>query len=143
MISTNVNKQKVKLSLSTHRESAPQSPLSLCNALLKPVSGHSGCQRVRTGYFHRTSESWCSGTNKKQRLKPLRSHNHHFSLCRFLCLYKTDPPPIFKVILSHRKPRFTFPLPPEIKQSSPVTAVDEDGNIHFQVIMSLLLPACP
>lgn len=56
----------------------------------------------------------------------------------------TDPHiPFFKVILSHRKPRFTFPLPPEIKQSSPVTAVDEDGNIHFQVIMSLVLPACP
>lgn len=56
---------------------------------------------------------------------------------------KLTPLPFFKVILSHRKPRFTFPLPPEIKQSSPVTAVDEDGNIHFQVIMSLLLPACP
>ncbi|XP_075888161.1 uncharacterized protein LOC142892028 isoform X2 [Nelusetta ayraudi] len=37
-----------------------------------------------------------------------------------------------QVILSHRKPCFTVPLPPEIKQSSPVTAVDEDGNIQFQ-----------
>lgn len=53
-----------------------------------------------------------------------------------LFVFYLPRPIFFKVILSHRKPRFTFPLPPEIKQSSPVTAVDEDGNIHFQVLMS-------
>lgn len=50
---------------------------------------------------------------------------------------KMPPTLFFKVILSHRKPRFTFPLPPEVKQSSPVAAVDEDGKIHFQVMKSV------
>ncbi|TMS14144.1 Flavin-containing monooxygenase FMO GS-OX-like 8 [Larimichthys crocea] len=37
-----------------------------------------------------------------------------------------------QVTLSHGRPRFTFPLPPGIRQSSPAVAVDEDGSIRFQ-----------
>ncbi|KAG8008394.1 Flavin-containing monooxygenase FMO GS-OX3 [Nibea albiflora] len=37
-----------------------------------------------------------------------------------------------QVTLSHGRPRFTFPLPPGIQQSSPVVAVNEDGSIRFQ-----------
>ncbi|XP_029028444.1 uncharacterized protein LOC114868939 isoform X2 [Betta splendens] len=37
-----------------------------------------------------------------------------------------------KVILSHRRPRLTFPLPCGIQQSSEVVAVEADGRIRFQ-----------
>nr|XP_046267126.1 flavin-containing monooxygenase FMO GS-OX4 [Scatophagus argus]XP_046267127.1 flavin-containing monooxygenase FMO GS-OX4 [Scatophagus argus]XP_046267128.1 flavin-containing monooxygenase FMO GS-OX4 [Scatophagus argus] len=37
-----------------------------------------------------------------------------------------------QVTLSHGLPRFTFPLPPGIRQSSPVVAVDQDGSLRFQ-----------
>ncbi|KAG7239095.1 hypothetical protein INR49_030027 [Caranx melampygus] len=37
-----------------------------------------------------------------------------------------------QVILSHRRPYLTFPLPSEIRQSSPVEAVQDDGSIRFQ-----------
>lgn len=37
-----------------------------------------------------------------------------------------------QVILSHGRPRLTFPLPPGIRESSSVVSVDEDGSIHFQ-----------
>ncbi|XP_044077185.1 flavin-containing monooxygenase FMO GS-OX-like 4 isoform X1 [Siniperca chuatsi] len=37
-----------------------------------------------------------------------------------------------QVTLSHGRPRFTFPLPSGIRQSSPVAAVQEDGSIRFQ-----------
>ncbi|XP_070699405.1 uncharacterized protein [Pempheris klunzingeri] len=37
-----------------------------------------------------------------------------------------------QVILSHGRPRLTFPLPAGIQQSSPVAAVEEDGSIRFQ-----------
>ncbi len=38
-----------------------------------------------------------------------------------------------QVTLSHGRPRFTFPLPSGIQQSSSVVAVEEDGSIRFQV----------
>ncbi|KAI3374040.1 hypothetical protein L3Q82_022606, partial [Scortum barcoo] len=34
--------------------------------------------------------------------------------------------------LSHGRPRFTFPLPSGIKQSSPVVAVEDNGSFRFQ-----------
>ncbi|XP_047463559.1 flavin-containing monooxygenase FMO GS-OX4-like [Mugil cephalus] len=37
-----------------------------------------------------------------------------------------------QVTLSHHHPRFTFPLPPEIQQSSPVVAVEDDGRLRLQ-----------
>ncbi|XP_042287989.1 flavin-containing monooxygenase FMO GS-OX5 isoform X2 [Thunnus maccoyii] len=37
-----------------------------------------------------------------------------------------------QVTLSHGRPRFTFPLPPGIQQSSPVVAVEDDGSFRFQ-----------
>ncbi|XP_041807518.1 flavin-containing monooxygenase FMO GS-OX4 isoform X2 [Chelmon rostratus] len=37
-----------------------------------------------------------------------------------------------QVTLSHGRPRFTFPLPSGIQQSSPMVAVEEDGLIRFQ-----------
>ncbi|XP_056910561.1 uncharacterized protein LOC130537642 isoform X2 [Takifugu flavidus] len=40
-----------------------------------------------------------------------------------------------QVILSHGNARLTFPLPSGIQQSAVVKAVDEDGNICFQVIV--------
>lgn len=50
--------------------------------------------------------------------------NCHFTLSLFLS---------FQVTLSHGRPRFTFPLPSGIQQSSPMVAVEEDGLIRFQV----------
>lgn len=50
----------------------------------------------------------------------------------YLCHCSVCPLPP-QVTLSHGKPRFTFPLPSGIRQSSPVTMVDKDGNICFQV----------
>lgn len=40
-----------------------------------------------------------------------------------------------QVILSHGNAHLTFPLPSGIQQSAVVKAVDEDGNICFQVIV--------
>ncbi|XP_062261725.1 uncharacterized protein LOC133969330 isoform X2 [Platichthys flesus] len=37
-----------------------------------------------------------------------------------------------QVILSHGRPRLTFPLPPGIRQSSPLVAIEEDGSVRFQ-----------
>lgn len=37
-----------------------------------------------------------------------------------------------KVILSHGKPAFTFPLPPGIRQAPPLSRVLEDGSAQFQ-----------
>ncbi|XP_069395499.1 uncharacterized protein [Paralichthys olivaceus] len=37
-----------------------------------------------------------------------------------------------QVILSHGRPRLTFPLPPRIRQSSPVVAIEDDGSVRFQ-----------
>lgn len=37
-----------------------------------------------------------------------------------------------QVVLSHSRPRFTFPLPPGVQQSSAVEAVQEDGSVRFQ-----------
>lgn len=44
-----------------------------------------------------------------------------------------------QVILSHGNARLTFPLPSRIRQSAVVRAVDEDGDIHFQVILQTYL----
>ncbi|XP_060941474.1 uncharacterized protein LOC133019125 [Limanda limanda] len=37
-----------------------------------------------------------------------------------------------QVILSHGRPRLTFPLPPGIEQSRPVASVEDDGSVRFQ-----------
>ncbi|XP_072231357.1 uncharacterized protein [Leuresthes tenuis] len=37
-----------------------------------------------------------------------------------------------QVTLSHGYPRFTFPLPPGIQQSSSLVAVEDDGSVRFQ-----------
>lgn len=42
------------------------------------------------------------------------------------------------MILCHGNAPLTFPLPSRIQESSVVTAVDEDGNIRFQVIVVIV-----
>lgn len=42
------------------------------------------------------------------------------------------------MILSHGNAPLTFPLPSRIQESSVVTAVNEDGNIRFQVIVVIV-----
>ncbi|XP_041865103.1 flavin-containing monooxygenase FMO GS-OX4-like isoform X2 [Melanotaenia boesemani] len=37
-----------------------------------------------------------------------------------------------QVTLSHGYPRFTFPLPPGIQQSSSLVAIEDDGRVRFQ-----------
>lgn len=37
-----------------------------------------------------------------------------------------------RVIISHARPRLTFPLPPGVRQSSAVEAVQQDGSVRFQ-----------
>ncbi|XP_029957316.1 flavin-containing monooxygenase FMO GS-OX-like 4 [Salarias fasciatus] len=37
-----------------------------------------------------------------------------------------------QVCLSHARPRFTFPLPPGLRQCSALEAVQEDGSVRFQ-----------
>lgn len=60
----------------------------------------------------------------------LEKNRHIINQCFDLCL---------QVILSHGNARLTFPLPSRIQQSAVVTAVDEDGNIRFQVIVMIVI----
>lgn len=58
----------------------------------------------------------------------LEKKRHIINQCFKLCL---------QVILSHGNARLTFPLPSGIQQSAVVRAVDEDGNICFQVVVEI------
>lgn len=59
----------------------------------------------------------------------LEKNRHIINQCFDLCL---------QVILSHGNARLSFPLPSRIQQSAVVTAVEEDGNIRFQVVVVIV-----